>query len=103
MLSLGEFKLNWVNKLCYLGIYFVDKPNRLFDVHEQIAKFYRLVHSILTYCGINKELLLLKLLMSKCAPIGLNYFMVWMLYIGPIHVKSGNNYYSLKLDHTCCF
>ena len=27
MLSLGELKLNWVSKLCYLGIYFVNNPN----------------------------------------------------------------------------
>ena len=39
MLSLGEFKFNWVNKLRYRGIYFVNNPNRLFDVRKQITKF----------------------------------------------------------------
>ena len=53
MLSLGEFKLNWENKLRYLGIYFINNPNRLFDVQEQITKFCESIHSILKYCGLN--------------------------------------------------
>ena len=69
ILSLGEFKLNWVNKLRYVGGYFVNNPNRLFDVKNQITKFYGSVHSILTYCSVNRELVLLKLLEPKYAPI----------------------------------
>ena len=69
MLSLGEFKFSWVDKLRYLGVYFVNNPNRMLDVQEQITKFYGSVHSILTYCGINIELELLELLKSKCDPV----------------------------------
>ena len=36
---LGEFKLNWVNKQCYLEIYFLNNPNRFFDGQEQIQNF----------------------------------------------------------------
>ena len=40
-------------------------------MQEQITKFYGSVHSILTYCDVNKELVayrptLLELLKSKC-------------------------------------
>ena len=52
MLPSGEFKLNLVNKLRYLGVYHVNNPNRLFDVQEQIKKFYGSVYSILTYCNV---------------------------------------------------
>ena len=35
-------------------MYFVNNPNRLFDVQGQITKFNGSVHSILTYCGENR-------------------------------------------------
>ena len=34
VLSLGEYKLEWKNKLRYMGIYFANNPNRLFEVQE---------------------------------------------------------------------
>ena len=50
-----------------MGIYFFNNSDRLFHVHEHISKFYGSVHSFLTCCNVNRELVLLEFLKSKCA------------------------------------
>ena len=41
----------------------------MFDLNEQIGKCYAVIHSIISNCGVNKELVILELLKRKCAPI----------------------------------
>ena len=41
----------------------------MFDLNEQIGKFYAAIHSIISNCGINKELVALELVKCKCAPV----------------------------------
>ena len=41
----------------------------MFDLNEQIDKFYASIHSIISNCGVNKELVTLELLKRNCAPI----------------------------------
>ena len=41
----------------------------MFDLNEQIGKFYAAIHSIISNCSVNEELVALELLKCKCAPI----------------------------------
>ena len=41
----------------------------MFNLNEQIDKFYAVIHSIISSCGVNKELVTFELLKRKCAPI----------------------------------
>ena len=41
----------------------------MFDLNEQIGKFCAAIHSIISNCGVNKEIAALELLKRKCAPI----------------------------------
>ena len=41
----------------------------MFNLNDQIGKFYAAVHSIISNCGVNKELVALELLKRKCALI----------------------------------
>ena len=41
----------------------------MFNLNEQIGKFYAAIHSIISNCDVNKELVALELLKGKCAPI----------------------------------
>ena len=68
-IQLGGNSLNWSNKLRYLGISITNNSKNLFDLNEQIGKFYTAIHSIISNCGVNKELVALELLKRKCAPI----------------------------------
>ena len=56
--------------------------NCLFDVQEQITQFYRYVYTILTYRVVNRELVLLELLKSKCSPSSLyGLDVIYFIYI----------------------
>ena len=68
-IQLGGIGLNWSNELCYLGNFITKNSKNLFDLNEQIGKFYAAIHSIISNCGVNKELVALELLKCKCAPI----------------------------------
>ena len=69
-LVIDNHKLEWVCKLRYLGVFLVNNSKCLFDVSAQIAKFYGSVHSVLVHCaGVNKEVILLEILKTKCAPV----------------------------------
>ena len=68
-IQLGGISLNWSNKLRYLGIFITNNSKNLFDLNEQIGKFYAAIYSIISKCGVNKELVALELLKRKCAPI----------------------------------
>ena len=68
-IQLGGISLNWSNKLRYFGIFITNNSKNLFDLNEQIGKFYAVIHSIISNCGVNKELVALELLKRKCAPI----------------------------------
>ena len=61
--------LNWSNKLHFLGIFITNNSKNFFNLKEQIGKFYAAIHSIISNCGVNKELVALELLKRKCAPI----------------------------------
>ena len=66
---MGGDSLNWSTKLCYLGIFITNNSKNLFNLNEQIGKFYAAIHSIISNCGVNKELVALELLKRKFAPI----------------------------------
>ena len=68
-IQLSGKSLNWFNKLRYLGILITNNYKNLFDLNEQISKFYAAFHSIISNCGVNKELFDIELLKRKCAPI----------------------------------
>ena len=68
-IQLGGVSLNWSNKLRYLVIFITNNSENLFDLNEQIDKFYAAIHSIISNYGVNKELVALELLKRKCAPI----------------------------------
>ena len=68
-IQLGGNSLNWSNKLRYLGIFITNNSKNLFDLNEQIGKFYAAIHSIISNSGLNKEFVALELLKRKCAPI----------------------------------
>ena len=53
-------------------------------MQEQITTNYGSAHSILTHCSVNRELVLLDLLKSKCAP---KYFILQLRYAIYIDVK----------------
>ena len=59
-IQLGGIGLNWSNKLCYLGNFIAKNFKNLFDLNEQIGKFYAAIHSIISNCGINKEFVALE-------------------------------------------
>ena len=40
----------------------------MFDLNEQIIKFYRAIHSIISNCGVNKKLVAFEFLQRQCAP-----------------------------------
>ena len=61
--------LNWSNKLRYLGIFITNNSKNLFDLNEQVGKFYAAIYSVISNCGNNKELVALEILKLKCAPI----------------------------------
>ena len=71
-IQLGGNSLNWSNKLRYLGIFITNNFKNLFDLNEQIGKFYAAIHSIISICGVNKDLVAFELLKRKCAPILFN-------------------------------
>jgi hypothetical protein len=66
---LNGVELQWVNKLHYLGISICNDSKHIFDVSKQISDFYGAIHSIITNCGPNRELVTLEILKRKCAPI----------------------------------
>ena len=68
-IQLGGNSLNWSNKLHYLGIFISNNSKNFFDLNEQISKFYAAIRSIISNCGVNKDLVALELLKRKCAPI----------------------------------
>ena len=68
-IQLGGKNLNWFNKLRYLCIFITSNSKNLFDLNEQIGKFYAAIHSIISNCGVNKELVALDLLKRKYTPI----------------------------------
>ena len=58
-IQLGGNSLNWSNKLRYLGIFITNTSKNVFDLNEQIRKFYAAIHSIISNCDVTKNLLLL--------------------------------------------
>ena len=68
-IQFGGNSLNWSNKLHYLSIFITNNSKNLFDLYEQIGKFYAAIHSIISNCGGNKEFVALELLKRKCAHI----------------------------------
>ena len=68
-IQLGGNSLNWSIKLRYFGIFITNNTENFFYLNEQIGQFYAAIHSIISDCGVNKELVALKLLKRKCAPI----------------------------------
>ena len=68
-IQLGGNSLNWSNKLFYFGSFNTNNSKHLFDLNEQIDKFYAAIHSIISNNGVNKEHVTLKSLKRKCAPI----------------------------------
>ena len=66
---MGGNSLNWSNKLCYLGIFITNNSKNLFDLNKQFGKFYAAIYSIISNCGVNKELVSLELLKHECVPI----------------------------------
>ena len=66
---MGGNSLNWSNKLRHFGIFITKNSKNLFDLNELIGKFYAAIHSIISNCGVNKELVAPELLKHKCAPI----------------------------------
>ena len=59
-IQMGGISLNWSNKLHYLDIFITNNSKNLFDLNEQIGKFYTAIHSIISNCGVNKELFALE-------------------------------------------
>ena len=50
-------------------VFFINNSKNLFDLYEQIDKFYAAIYSIISNCGVNQELVALELLKRKCALI----------------------------------
>ena len=50
-----------------LGVYITNNFKQLFDVSEQITKFYSSIHSVVSCC--NKEMVRLEILKRQCGPI----------------------------------
>jgi hypothetical protein len=74
-LSINGIDLPWVAKLRYLGVFITNNSKNVFDITEQIRKFYGSVHSILSHTDTNNELVVLEILKKQCSPIlfyGLN-------------------------------
>ena len=61
-IQLGGISLNWSNKLRYLGIFITNNSKFFFYLNKKISKFYAAIHSIISNCGVNKELVALELL-----------------------------------------
>ena len=66
-IDLNGQKLKLIDKLKYLGVYIINNFKQLFDVSEQVTKFYSSIHSVVSCC--NKEMVRLEILKRKCAPI----------------------------------
>ena len=64
-IQFGGSSLHCCNKLRYLGIFITNNSKNLFDVNDQIGKFYAAIHSIISNCGVNKEIVALELLKRK--------------------------------------
>ena len=68
-IQLGGISLSGSYKLRYLDIFIINNSKNLFDLNDQISKLYAAIHSIISNCGVNKELVALELLKRKCAAI----------------------------------
>ena len=66
-IDLNGQKLKLIDKLKYLGVYIKNNFKQLFDVSEQVAKFYSSFHSVASCC--NMEMVRLEILKRQCAPI----------------------------------
>ena len=53
-IQLGGNSLNWFNKLRFFGIFITYNSKNLFDLNEQIGKFYAAIHSIICNCSVIK-------------------------------------------------
>ena len=68
-LCINNVNLPWVTKLRYLGVYITNNSKNIFDVSEQVQKFYGCMHSVLSHTDVNNELIILEILKKQCAPI----------------------------------
>ena len=59
-IDLNGQKLEWIDKLKYLGVYITNNFKQLFDVNEQVVKFYSSIHSMVSCC--KKEMVRLEIL-----------------------------------------
>ena len=59
-IDLNGQKLKWIDKLKYIGVYITNNFKQLFDVSEQVTKFYSSIHSVVSCCI--KEMVRLKIL-----------------------------------------
>ena len=64
-IQLGGNSLNWYKKLRYIGIFITNNSKNLFDLNKQIDKFYAAIHSVISNCSANKELVALEILKRK--------------------------------------
>jgi hypothetical protein len=74
-LCINNVNLPWVFKLRYLGIFITNNSKQVFDVTDQISKFYGSMHSVLSHTDASNELVILEILKKQCSPIlfyGLN-------------------------------
>ena len=62
--------LNWSLSLGYviLQYYYYNNCKNLFDLNEQVVKFYATIHSFISNCVLNQELVALEILKRKCTP-----------------------------------
>ena len=74
-LHIGGSPIAWVNRLKYLGIYFVNKKGLCVDVSEVKWKFYASCNSVLCQSKYACESVKVTLIRSYCLPL-LTYLLV---------------------------
>ena len=69
-IQLSSNCLNWSIKSLYLGIFITNNSKNLFDLNEQIGKFYAAIHLAISNYSLNiEERVALDLLKRKCVPV----------------------------------
>ena len=67
--QLSGNSLNWSNKFTLPWFFITNNSKNLFHLNEQICKFFAAIYSIISNCGVNKDIVALELLKRRCAPI----------------------------------
>ena len=68
-LSIGKFKLSWVNRIDYLGITLVSAKSFQIDLSNIRRKFFISTNNILSKCSYTSDFIKLQLLESHALPI----------------------------------